>query len=374
MSNANNSTALATGTVPAADREVTVNDNKPLQLPKLTDAEKEAIDKTMKAIMEKVADVVDQEVNGFVVKLNVDVKEVEAAPFRILKWAMTHIPADKLAIFPKPGSDTGNCPDKYEEVYFRDGKKKFRQTSFYLRWFLSVWPEGKRLAAALAHVALAKDEKANQAAVPENIRAMNPVDLESFREDLVKQQNKGVKGIRDAFALLKQFEAVNKLPKVAAEPSKDADGNVQKVAKPIKVWNTDNPDQQWGLYSLSGFMQFDPDRAAELGGTFDALKLTAKRDTGDDGQPNGNETPVAINTNGTFVARINDVAEYVGNKLMADKKRELYGQFLKDHIATADSGDLIYNLNELKLFIDGVMNIPVVQSKLEEVTRKRNAA
>lgn len=344
-----------------------------VQLPKLTDQQKEAIDKTMKALADNLSTLVTDEANAIIVRIDHAKKDLGSGPFQLLKWAKTNIPADKLAMFPTPGSETGTCPDKYEEVYHRDGKKKFRKTSFYLKFFLQSFPEGKRIAAALAHIALAKDEKANQAAVPAEIRALDPVALESLREDLVGQQNTGVKAIRDAMALEKQFNAVNALAQVGAEPLMDKAGDVQKVNKPIKVWNTENKDTEWNLYSISGFMQFDADRASELGGTFDALKLTAKRDQSEDGGDGTGDKPVVINTNATLVARITDIHEFIANKLMADPKRELYGQFLKDHIASAGSDDLIESLSDIMSFANGVLNIPAVQTRLEIITAKRAA-
>lgn len=361
-------------TVPAADRNVVRTDNSVIELPKMTDAEKEAMAKVMSALSDTLASFVTADLNAIIVEIDKAKKDLQAGPFRILKYIKSNIPADKLAMFPTPGSETGNCPDKYEEPYFRDGKKKFKKTSFYLKYFLNHFPEGKRIAAALAHIALAKDEKANQAAVPETIRALNPVDLENLREDLVSQQNQGVKALRDAMALEKQFNAVNALAKVVAMPLMDANGDVRKVNKPIKVWNKDNPEQEWYLYSISGFNQFDPARAAELGGTIEALKLTAKREQGEgEGDPATSDKPVAINTNATLVARIGDVHEFIANKLMNDPKRELYGQFLKDHIATAGSDDLIESLSALGLFCSGVLNIPAVQTRLEIITAKRAA-
>lgn len=361
-------------TVPAADRVVSKNDNAVVQLPKLTDQEKDAIAKAMSALSDNLSSFVTADWNAIFVDIDKAKKDLQAGPFRVLKYIKSNIPADKLILFPTPGSEVGDCPDKYEEPYFRDGKKKFRKTSFYLKFFLNHFPEGKRIAAALAHIALAKDEKANQAAVPEEIRALNPVDLENLREDLVGQQNTGVKALRDAMALEKQFNAINALPTVVAMPLMDANGDVRKVNKPIKVWNKDNPEQEWYLYSISGFMQFDPARAAELGGNIEALKLTAKRDQGEeDSDPATSDKPVAINTNATLAARLNDVHEFIANKLMADQKRELYGQFLRDHIATAGSDDLIESISAIGLFCSGVMNIPAVQTRLELITAKRAA-
>lgn len=361
-------------TVPAADRVVARTDNAVVKLPELTAAEKEAIAKAMSALSDSLASFVTPELNAIFVEIDKAKKDLQVGPFRILKYVKSNIPADKLILFPTPGSEVGDCPDKYEEPYFRDGKKKFKKTSFYLKYFLNHFPEGKRIAAALAHIALAKDEKANQAAVPDDIRKLNPVDLENLREDLVGQQNAGVKALRDAMGLEKQFNAVNALAKVSAMPLMDAEGNVRRVNKPIKVWNTDNPEQEWYLYSISGFNQFDPARAAELGGTLEALKLTAKREQGEeDSDPATSDKPVAINTNATLVARIGDIHEFVANKLMADPKRELYGLFLKDHIASAGSDDLIESLSGIKHFVDGVLNIPAVQTRLELITAKRAA-
>lgn len=339
---------------------------------KLTDAQMEAIAKTMEKLEEKLSSVVTDELNGIVVAIDAARKETQAGPFVLLKWFKVNVPAGTLALFPTPGSEVGDCPDKYKEPYYRDGKKKFKQTSFYLRFYLNHFPEGKRIAAALAHIAIAKDEKANQNAVPQEIRNLDPVALEGFREDLVKQQNTGVASIRSAIALNKQLDAVNELSGVSAAPQMDKNEDVLKVAKPIKVWNVEQPDQQWNLYSISGFMQFDPARAAELGGTFDALKLTAKRDQ-EEGGEQGGDKPVVINTNATLVARITDIHEFISNKMMNDPKRELYGLFLKDHIASANSDDLIESLSDIKLFVDGVLNIPAVQTRLEILTAKRAA-
>lgn len=369
---------LVMNAIPASDRTVTPAHNKPVDATKLTDAQKDAIAQAQDKLVEKLGAVIDDEVNDIVVKIDEDRKNAAAGPFILLKWFKMHVDADVLETFPTPGSEVGDNPDKYSEPYFRDGKKKYKATSFYLKFFLQSFPAGKNIAAALAHISLAKDENANQAAVPESIRRMNPVQLEAYRVDLMKQQNSGVKALRDCIALSKQLDAVNNLPECRAEPIMDGD-DVARIAKPIKVWNTKKPDSEWNLYSISGFMQFDPATAEEQGGTYDALKLTAKRERAND-EAHGNggtaDKPVAINTNATMVARINDMAEYVANKLMPEgsRNREVYGLFLKDHINGADSGDLIYNLNELKLFIDGVLNIPAVQIKLEEVQKIRNAA
>lgn len=366
-------TTSQSNVVPAADRVVTRTDNAVIELPKLTDAQKDAVAKTMGTLADTLAVYINDDMNAVIVECDKAKKDLQAGPFKLLRLLKETVPADKLILFPTPGSEIGECPDKYEEPYFRDGKKKFKKTSFYLKWFLHHFPEGKRIAAALAHIALAKDEKANQAAVPEAIQKLNPVDLENLREDLTGQQNAGVKALRDAMSLEKQFNAINALPKVSAMPLMDGEGNVRKVNKPIKVWSTDNPEQEWYLYSISGFMQFDAARAAELGGDIAALKLTAKREQGEEGGDGTADKPITINTNATLVARINDVHEFIANKLMNDPKRELYGHFLKDHIATAGSDDLIESLSAISLFCSGVLNIPAVQTRLEIITAKRAA-
>lgn len=364
-------------TIPATDRNVTRGHNQPAAKIELTPEQMKAIAQSRDALITELSSVVEDELNDIIVKVEHAKKDVQAGPFAILSWFRENVEPEILEKFPKPGSEFGDNPDKYKEPYYRDGKLKFKATSFYLKFFLTSFPEGKRIATALSHVALAKDEKANQESVPEYIRGMNDVALESYREDLQAMQNVGVKALRDAMALEKQLIAVNNLPEVGAAPLTDDDDNVMKVSKPIKVWNTKSPEKHWNLYSISGFMQFDPDAAMEKGGTYDALKITAKRERAEDqGNGNGSDKPVAVNTNVTMAARINDIAEYIHNKLMPEgnKNREVYGLFLKDQVNGPDGDDLIYNLNEIKLFVDGVLNIPAVQTRLEKITDKRAAA
>jgi hypothetical protein len=363
--------------VPAVDRTVTSKDNQPangIKLPKLTEEQMTAIAKAQDALVDKLGAIVTDDVNEIIVTIENARKDAAAGPFKLLKWFMENVDEETLAMFPTPGSDVGDNPDKYSEPYFRDGKRKWKATSFYLKFFLQRFPAGKAIAQSLAHIEIAKDENANPNAIPENIRNMNPVQLDALRQDLLQQQNKGVKAIRDAIALDKQLKAVNDLPEVGVEPIIDPDtGEVARIAKPIKVWNLKAPDNQWNLYSINGFMAFDPAKALELGGTFDALKLTAKRARQED-QDNGesNDKPQPVNTNSTMVARINDIAEYIANKLMADRKREAYALFLKNEVAGPDGDELIYNLNEIKMFVDSVLNIPQVQSRLEIVQRKKD--
>src|SRR5216110_156481 len=130
--------------VPAAGRVVTPADNHPpVELPKLTDAQKDVIAKAMATLGDTLAVFVTDEMNEVIVECDKAKKDLQAGPFKLLRILKDTVPADKLALFPTPGSEVGDCPDKYEEPYFRDGKKKFKKTSFYLKYFLLHFPEGK---------------------------------------------------------------------------------------------------------------------------------------------------------------------------------------------------------------------------------------
>lgn len=362
--------------IPASDRTVSKSDNV-LDYENLTDAQREAIAKTRDSLITELSKLITDDVNAIVVRIDAAAKDAKSGPFDILEWFRSNIDADELAKFPRPGSKLGDNPDIYKEVYFRDGNKKFKPTSFYLKFFLNAFPEGQRIAKTMRMIELAGNEKADHTEIPQDIRDLNPIQLDAMKKDLTDQQNRGVRSIRDAIALHMQFELVNELPGVTAEPELDDNGHVAKIAKPILVYDTNKPRQVWGHYSISGFMQFDPEKAAELGGTFDALKLTAKREKATDDNTGGTgDKPVVINTNSTMAARLNDVAEYISNKLMPEgsRNREIYALFVKDQVNGPDGNDLIYNLNEIKLFVDGILNIPSVQSKLEQISAKKNAA
>lgn len=340
-------------------------------LPKLTDSQMKAIAATMDKLADSLSAMVTPEMNAAVATIVQARKDWQGGPFILLGYGKVTYGDAVLNTFPTPGVEVGECPDKYKVPYYRDGKLKFKATSFYLEFFKRT-PAGMVIERDLAFIALAKDEKANKAAVPPHILAMNPVDLEALRTTLNKDKDSAVKAWRDALALHKQFEAVNGLSHVEAAPQTDSKGNVCQDAKPIKVWNIDNPDKEWGLYSVGAFLLFDAGKASENGGTFEALKLTVKRDQPEDG-PAGTETAPHIATNKTLSAFLLTMHEYIANKHMADKKRELYGLFLKDQINGAGSDQLVQAIRDLELWAKGILDIPAVKSRLDEIDVKAAA-
>ncbi len=346
--------------------------NSAPQAPKLTDNQMKAIAATMDKLADSLSAMVTPEMNAAVAVIVQARKDWQGGPFILLGYGKVTYGDKVLNTFPTPGVEVGECPDKYKVPYYRDGKLKFKATSFYLEFFKRT-PAGQVIERDLAFISLAKDEKANKAAVPAHILAMNPVDLEALRTTLNKDKDSAVKAWRDALALHKQFEAVNGLPHVEAAPQMDTKGNVCQDAKPIKVWNIDNPDKEWALYSVGAFLLFDAAKASENGGTFEALKLTVKRDTPETG-PAGSEIAPHIATNKTLAAFLLTVNEYITNKHVADKKRELYGLFLKDQINGAGSDDTIEAIHNIYLWASEIVNIPVVKARLDDDDFKKKAA
>lgn len=352
----------------------TINQNAQPDVPKLSDAQLSSIAKAQNHLADTLADKVTPAMNTAVATAIRAKKEWQGGPFVLLMMAKDVYSDNLLKSFPVPGMEVGTNPDKYKVPYFRDGKQKFKATSFYAEFFKRT-VAGKAIEDQLIQIAVAKDEKSNKTGLPNDILVLDPVNLNVREEDLKAERNVAVAAWRTAMALYHQFEGVNALKDVEAYPFMNTDGTVQKVSKPIYVGSVSNPKQEWGTYSISGFMAFDPAKAAEgeNGGTLAALKLTAKREQEQAGEQGGDK-PIAINTNATFVARLNDVAEYIGNKMMEDKKREVYGLFLKEQVNGAGSDDLIYNLEELRLWATGILNIPAVQTRLEIINQKKNAA
>jgi hypothetical protein len=338
--------------------------------PKLTDSQMKAIAQTMDKLADSLSAMVTPEMNEAVAVIVQARKDWQGGPFILLGFGKVTYGDKVLNTFPTPGVEVGECPDKYKVPYYRDGKLKFKATSFYLEFFKRT-PAGQVIERDLAFIALAKDEKANKAAVPAHILAMSPVDLEALRTTLNKDKDSAVKAWRDALALHKQFEAVNALPHVEAAPQMDSKGNVCQDAKPIKVWNIDNPDKEWSLYSVGAFLLFDAAKASENGGTFEALKLTVKRDT-EEGTA-GSEVAPHIATNKTLSAFLLTVHEFIANKHLADKKRELYGLFLKDQINGAGSDQLVQAIRDLELWAKAILDIPSVQGRLSDIDQKAAA-
>lgn len=341
------------------------------QLPKLTDSQMKAIAQTMDKLAEKLSADVTPEMETAVKRIIQGRKDWQGGPFVLLGYARTKYGVETLDSFPTPGIEVGECPDKYKMPYYRDGKLKFKATSFYLEFYKRT-PEGKIIERDLAFIALAKDEKANKATLPAAMLSMNEVDLETMRINLNKDRDDAVKAWRSAMALHKQFQAVNALPFVEALPNMDKDGNVLQDAKPIKVWSTTN-EKEWAWYSVGAFLLFDAAKASENGGTLDALKLTVKRTPDEDG-PAGQEAAPHIATNKTLSAFLRTVNEFIQNKHLADKKRELYGLFLKDEINGAGTDDTIQSIDNIRLWATAICQIPAVKDRLDSDDFGKKAA
>lgn len=338
--------------------------------PKLTDAQMKVIAQTMDKLADMLSAGVTAEMETAVVKIIQGRKDWQGGPFVLLGYARQKYGAETLNSFPTPGVEVGDCPDKYKVSYYRDGKQKFKATSFYLEFYKRT-PSGKAIERDLAFVAIAKDEKSNKASLPAHILSMNEVELETLRLNLNKDRDDAVKAWRNAMALHKQFQAVNALNDVEAAPNCDKDGNVIQDAKPIKVWSLSN-EKQWGWYSIGAFLLFDAAKASENGGTFDALKLTVKREKDEDG-PAGNEVAPHIATNKTLAAFLLTTHEFIANKHLADKKRELYSLFLKDQINGAGSDQLVQAIRDLEMWAKAILDIPAVQSRLENIDERAAA-
>lgn len=344
--------------------------NQPTET-KLTDAQMKAIAQAMDKLADTLSAGVTDEMETSVVRIIQGRKDWQGGPFVLLNHAIEKYGIETLNTFPTPGMEVGECPDRYKIPYYRDGKLKFKATSFYLEFYKRT-PAGRAIERDLAFIALAKDEKANKATLPAAMLSMNEVELESLRVNLNKDRDSAVKAWRDAMALHKQFQAVNALIDVEAAPNTDKDGNVCQDAKPIKVWSLSN-EKQWGWYSVGAFLMFDAATASENGGTLDALKLTVKREQGEGG-PAGSETAPHIATNKTLAAFLLTMNEFIQNKHIADKKRELYGLFLKDQVNGAGSDDTIEAIHNIYLWASAIVNIPAVKDRLDSDDFKAKAA
>ena len=89
--------------------------------------------------------------------------------------------------------------------------------------------------------------------------------------------------------------------------------------------------------------------------------------------PGGQETAPHIATNKTLSAFLLTVHEFIANKHLADKKRELYGLFLKDQINGAGSDQLVQAIRDLELWAKAILDIPAVKGRLEEIDVKAAA-
>lgn len=167
----------------------------------------------------------------------------------------------------RPEGDKSNVRfDKYDETYTdANGDKRTRERSF-ISDFADAFPTGKAIAKRIEAI---QNRTGEYAGLGDDIC----IDALATAKDN-RQSNRTL--FRRAIGFLQKFDEVNELADVTAKVV-TRDGKPTDGIKPIKVFQTSNPDETAMLLTLSAFLKYNPTIAAENGGSWEAFIATGPK-------------------------------------------------------------------------------------------------
>lgn len=280
----------------------------------------------------------------------------QGGPFPVMFRLQADFKSEELDGFAVPNSDTGNNPDEFKVPKENNkGKVSLVATNFY-KEFAHKTPAGSAYLARIEWCARMEDKNAMKDDVPDDIRAMNPMELEQHSKWCQTRISSMIAAYKDAMALYFKSAEVQAYPGVSCEPLwvKGKEGvEVQSVRDCIQLWITPEegkPIAKWAFFSIKSFLRLNTKKALEKGGTFNHLVesgATPKK------KPDGSvDTPVGhsietLETGLSYLAELHDWTDrMVGTKDQVD-----YGKFLK--LMNAKGNDeLIVAAVELRNFLN----------------------
>jgi hypothetical protein len=299
-------------------------------------------------------------------------EDLLSGPFAII-GALEASLGNKVDSLPKPGEKEGNNPAIYKVAVMdkRTGKQTKLETNFYNVYADSL-PEGKAVISELRMIVLSRDIEANHTGIPKAIMDMTPQQKNVREGYLTGRKSTNRAKVIAAVELRFQFEAVNSVFGVKAEPF-FADDNrtiIDNSTTPIHVFNPKNDKKEWKAVSISSFMKFDAPKAIEKGGTYAALLETIKRKKGEAETEINEAKPHFIKTLDTFKARTADFHQYMDEVWSASDKAR-YTELLKTMgpRSTAGNGQFKLELYGIYTMLGDLFKHTEIKAHIEALKR-----
>lgn len=286
----------------------------------------------------------------------------QGGPFPVLFRLRTDFDEDTIADkFALPDSDTGNNPDEFK-VSREDskGKVKLVAANFYTE-FSKGTPAGQRYQARIEWCERMQDDKAMKDDVPDDIKDMNPHELENEIKFCSNRLRTMAAAYKKAAALFFKDREVSAYPGITCEPQwvKGKEGEeVQNTPEPIAIWLTPEPGKpimKWKSMTIGAFLRLNTKKALEKGGTFLSLiesGATPKKAGSGSNSDNGDGFVIKTLDKGVAVlAEFHRWTEEIGS---AKDKAEL-GKLLK-LLNTKDNDELIVAICETAAFLNAVIS------------------
>lgn len=284
----------------------------------------------------------------------------QGGPFRILSAWYNNYSAEQLAEFPRPGVDTGNNPNAFQiKKTDASGKERMAKTTFYAQYALAT-KEGQVIAKAIGLTKIAIDPTSNKAGLPEEYANLASSDdgistLKSRADQLRSRLNNMTLAFTKAAKLMWQISDISDMPLLSVDirTTKDNPAALDGQTPFIVYTKPDEgkPVTEQKSFSIGSFLNLNPAKALEKGGTLKALQDTLQNTNG------GAQTPAnkeRIKTVDTFVEVATDIHDFL-DEVLSDSKQTLYGALLKE-LNKKGSDDLLVTVTELRNFFNDILN------------------
>jgi len=285
----------------------------------------------------------------------------QGGPFPVLFRLQKDFTPEELDDFAVPNSDTGNNPDEFKIAKENSkGKVSLVATNFY-KEFAHKTPAGANYLARIEWCARMEDKNAMKDDVPDDIRDMNPMELEQHAKWCATRINSMIQAYKLAMALYFKSAEVQAYPGITCEPLwvKGKEGEeVQKVRDCIQIFITPEPSKpvaKWAFFSIQSFLRLNVKKALEQGGTFQKLVesgATPKKKA--DGSTGSDAEGIDIETVETGVNVLAEVHAWT-DRILSEKTKADYGKLLKLG-NTKGNDEYITMVKELKDFFVTLAN------------------
>lgn len=300
--------------------------------------------------------------------------EFSLAPLNLYRAIKGNLSEEEVNNLPLPGSRWNDLEDGSNELadvfQWKDPSKpdsKARDVSFYVVWSDNT-PEGKHVVTELEYCSRVATEGMKTDDIPADWLKKydaNPQLVKKRRKYLEGRRGTVRKSYKDAVRLIWQVEMVNELDGCGVELGEGDDNSVT-------VFNKLKPRGEWKVFSVGAFLKLKPAKAAEVGGSYDALIATAERGVKD---KNKDKNKVAINSVHTpeTAATVGLMFAHYLDRAFSNRASSEYADLLK-HLTTTEPGKqtahtmlTIYNRLGSLFKIDQVRSI--AESEADKVNR-----
>lgn len=248
---------------------------------------------------------------------------------------------DVLGTFPRPGSETGNNPDKF--------KKPGKDADGAYKDIPTVWWNELADATALSqvHAKVLKDCKESTTGKAGPYANLDELQLSTKKNRATQAINYHRSAIKRAAALYFQRADLLDMGGIGFEFIMDVNPDTKeeeptRAAKNIYIFN-EKKRSEFKLISVGAFLAYDIAEAKKNGGKWSDLLATARKESDSDDSDTAGDSEIApIKGTGTFEEYIGETAGFC-EEMHGDPKRKDFNQIVHQ-LNGAGSDDYLFSL------------------------------